>query len=374
MGNKKYHLAQFGAFDVESYGDVLFPVALHHAMKSRIDCNIDLYAKTAKTAMYGSQTPVYAFEDFAENQARNPYDGIIVGGGELLHFVPIEFSAEQKTTAEGELWLTPLGYAKQYGIPAFVNCVGVPYDMNPAQEQKMGAALENVAMVSVRDRFSFERLTGVVKDRERLVCVADQMCDMNRLYQPQQLEEAKKRLTQQGLILDQPYIVAQYGTENNCAEMAEQLAVVFQKTGMPVYLLAINHCHEDQTAIQRICTHSNIHFVTVSADLQPVEIMAVIAHAKAFVGTSLHGNLTAASFGVPFVGVDMYPSFVSKMDGLFSMLGCEQYLVPSAQGVAGALLRRMKDEKMQQTVAAKLAECQTALNLYYDNMAQKLKG
>lgn len=373
MKNRKYHIAQFGAFDVKSYGDVLFPKALAAAMKKRLDCTLDLYAKTGKEAMYGSTQPVYAFEEFPARQQQEPYDAVIVGGGELLHFVPIVFSAEQKTAEAGELWLTPIRLANRYHVPVFINCVGVPYDLYPSQQEQLRRAMETVRLISVRDTFSYERLRAAGIPQEKLVCVADQMCDMNRLYDKAELEKVRARLVQEGKPLDRPYIVVQYGTLHECETLAQQLDRIMEKTGMPVYLLAINNCHEDQLAIQRIQEKAKGRCLSLGENLQPTEIMAIIAFAKGFVGTSLHGNLTAASFGVPFVGVDMYPTFVSKMDGLFSMLGCEHALVPGPGGVESALQKSMSDARSLDTVKQHLKNCQDALDAYYDELTEKIQ-
>ena len=115
-------------------------------------------------------------------------------------------------------------------------------------------------------------------------------------------------------------------------------------------------------------------FEVVGDYFEPAELIAVISGASAFVGTSLHGNLTAASYGVPFVGIDMYPSFVSQMDGIFTMIGCEDYLVPSEMGVKAALSARLADEGRAAFVKEKVRACQAALDKHFERVVNDLKG
>lgn len=115
-------------------------------------------------------------------------------------------------------------------------------------------------------------------------------------------------------------------------------------------------------------------FEVLDVHLQPPEMIAVISGASAFFGTSLHGNLTAASYDVPFVGLDMYPNFVSKMDGIFSMLGCEAYLVPHESGLAAAYYARMADTQVGLRTPETIQDIQSKLDAHYLRMTDILKG
>ena len=70
----------------------------------------------------------------------------------------------------------------------------------------------------------------------------------------------------------------------------------------------------------------------------------------------------------------MYPTFVSKMDGLFAMLECEQYLVPTARSLVSAYKKRTQDNCVNQLIEKAVANGQKRLQHYYDEIAAMLQG
>lgn len=375
MENKVYRIAQFGAFDVKSYGDVLFPQALQENLRKRINCKIDLFASHAKDQLFGGEQPVYGFDDFQQRDLRIHYDAIVIGGGELLHFKPILFSNEEKQLNPGELWLKPMMYAKDRSIPCFVYCCGVPYDLSTEQEEVLSENAGVGTHFSVRDQFSYWRLKKVEFPQARVQLVADPLLDIEKLYSKERLDQCFSLLAQQNAhIRTQKYIVAQYGTTKDIHEMANQLQRIEELTALPIILLPINQCHEDEVAATGIRRTSNNSLEQIAIPLEPLEIMSIIANAAFFIGTSLHGCLTAASYQVPFVGIDMYPGFVSKMDGLFTMLGCEQYLAPEAKSLTATFRRRMQDTAVEQLIGTAIESGQKRLQCYYDEVAATIRG
>ena len=89
---KKYRIAQFGAFDVESYGDSLFPAALLAGFKDCVEIeSITLFSPTARQNAY-NQNVVYAYDEFEAKNQELQFDVLVIGGGEFLHFQPISFN------------------------------------------------------------------------------------------------------------------------------------------------------------------------------------------------------------------------------------------------------------------------------------------
>src|SRR5690606_9384215 len=60
--------------------------------------------------------------------------------------------------------------------------------------------------------------------------------------------------------------------------------------------------HDDHLALQRIAPLLK-HPYTVFEEVTIWDIMYLIAQAKVYMGTSLHGAITAMSYAVPYVGV-----------------------------------------------------------------------
>jgi len=102
-------------------------------------------------------------------------------------------------------------------------------------------------------------------------------------------------------------------------ESAEFYASVLQKISkkynIKVVLCPIGYAegHDDQQFLSKIKEHnSNFDLIT---NLNIWEIMSVIKNSKIFIGTSLHGVITAMSYSVPYIGLN--PSIV-KMDKFLS--------------------------------------------------------
>ena len=375
MKDNVYHIAQFGAFNVKSYGDVLFPRALQTNLEKRLNCKIDLFACSSKAHLFGSKQNVYAFSDFSHRHALIHYDAIVIGGGELLHFKPIAFSGESKQFAPGELWCIPMAFARENDLPCFVYCCGVPYDLTSQQKEILIKSSSANTFFSVRDRFSHLRLEKAGIPPARLQLVADPLFDFEVLYPQEVLSKSFSVLTKNNpLMRKRAYVIAQYGTTKDIGEMALQLEKIIELTKLPVFLLPINQCHEDEIAVSKIRMICKKDLFQIQPPLQPAEIMSAISNAAFFIGTSLHGCLTAATYKVPFVGIDMYPTFVRKMDGLFAMLECEQYLVPTARSLVSAYKKRTQDNCVNQLIEKAVANGQKRLQHYYDEIAAMLQG
>lgn len=375
MKDGVFRIAQFGTFDVESMGDTLFPHALSHGLSKHGTCRVTLFSMRGCENSYNNNGVVHALDEFSLCHAEEPFDLVILGGGEFLHFKPIRFTVdgEEKPYEAGYLWKKPIEMAKAAGVPVFLNCVGVSYDMTPSEQAEIKAYLENALCVSVRDVYSLARLraAGV----EHASSVADNLWYMNEMYPKAQLDLLRAEIERKtGRDFSTPYILVQYGTTKNAPALAEQLLAFQRETGLRVLLMPVNYCHEDREGMCLLAAAGEGAFEVVDDYFQPSEMIAVISGASAFVGTSLHGNLTAASYGVPFVGIDMYPSFVSKMDGIFAMIGCEDYLVPAERAVKSALSARLADGGREAFVAEKIRACQAALDRHFEKITHRLKG
>lgn len=91
--------------------------------------------------------------------------------------------------------------------------------------------------------------------------------------------------------------------KEDCA--ARQLKILQEKTGYKLCLCPIGTAlgHLDQIALKNISMKFDrtINFELVE-NPNIFDIMWLIKHAQIYIGSSLHGTITAMSFGVPFVG------------------------------------------------------------------------
>ncbi len=374
MVEKNFHIAQFGTYDIESLGDTTFPKVLSYGLRKYLNCEIELFSMTECATPYNHNSHVYSFEQFAQRHQRMPFDAIIIGGGEFLHFKGMQVIINDRPQCypNGYIWKRPLELARQFRIPAYFNCVGVAYDFTQAQQKELLSYMDTVRSVTVRDHFSEMRLrmAGIPQVR----CVADNLWYLNEMYPRESLIQLRKKLEQRtGRDFQTPYVIVQYGTTRAPKILTQQLLKIQQETGWRICLMPVNYCHEDRTGMQLLAQQGEGRFEVIDDYFQPEEMMAVISGANAFIGTSLHGNLTSASYGVPFVGIDMYSHFVSKMDGIFTMIGCEEYLVPNEAGVAAAFLARIQKPQCSERVLRTVTELQKRLDDHFQRIAMYLQ-
>lgn len=370
----EFRIAQFGTYDIESLGDTSFPQMLAYGLNKHITCTIELFSLFECDKPYNHNSHVYAFDQFWMRNKENAFDAVILGGGEFIHFSEMEVTINNRKTLypKGYIWIKPLEIAEQYNIPFVMNCCGVSYDLDEDERRDLNTCLTHASYISVRDPYSAKRLqtAGI----ENCVTVADNLWYMNQMYPKNMMDHLRQELEQRlKRDFSSPYIIVQYGTTKNVKSLAQALCGVKKTTQYRIILMAVNYCHEDRLGMKLVEEQGNGEFEVLDEYLQPPEMIAVISGAKAFLGTSLHGNLTAASYGVPFIGIDMYPTFVSKMDGIFSMLECEDYLVPDESGVEAAFYARMKDKNIDKQVERTIGKLQARLDVHFSEIAKLLE-
>jgi len=160
--------------------------------------------------------------------------------------------------------------------------------------------------------------------------------------------------------------------KTNEARIAEQLdAIAAHYPDVRLCLCPIGKAlnHDDHLALRRIAPLLK-HPSTLFEEVSIWDIMCLISHAKAYMGTSLHGAITAMSYAVPYVGV-VVPKLNSylqtwgvaginrtvTLDGLYR--GFEE-----AIGVDVALLER---SQMQQIKAAEASFSNIAQLVLHEN-------
>ena len=372
------HIAQFGTFDIESYGDCLFPRMLQYSLERYLNCELTLFSMTSKEESYYSWNGhIYAVDEFDERNAQTPFSAVIIGGGELLHYSPIEVFTDQGTIVweDGAVWKKPVQLAERAGIQCFINCIGVPYNFTERQRQDLSERLRGVRKISVRECFSWARMQGLGLDN-LYPDLADNLWYLNRIFSVQELRERRKNLLRRlELNEGRDYFVVQYGTTKEIPQLAEQLRGIAERSGLCPVILPINYCHEDIRAAELLCAQlQGLEKRYASFKMQPPEIMALIAGASLFIGTSLHGNLTAISYGVRAIGIDMYPENAGKMDGLFTELESEWCLCPRAAALRGTFERLWEDGGIADRRRQRVRQLQERLDHYYEELSALIAG
>lgn len=169
-------------------------------------------------------------------------------------------------------------------------------------------ALAQAAWVSVRDSATRDLLAMAGGPAPRLS--PDSAVIMRELIAGRDLEHRRARLMARIGLPGPGYVAVQValpwltGTEE---ALAAAFGRLHARTGLPLVAFAIGRAagHEDQVAARRLAARLGpvAWFRRAPEDLDILDIMALIAGAACYAGTSLHGYITALAFGRPRLGL-----------------------------------------------------------------------
>ena len=309
------------ASDRFNYGDLLFPIIAHKQLEQEFEVVNTAIVRTNLADLGALPTVPYG-SLYQRRGASEPRDAILVAGGEVL----------------GSDWATLYSYVS----PAFRKV----YDLFAVRRTtRRGFELvvrnvlghcEPVPFVPSRDSlleevdFFFHAVGGCdtheSEHRENVKKVFDRACYISAR------EEDTTRSIKEGLgcsqvVLtpDSAILMSDYypkkptaeGTGYICFQMRghhweqyfptvrEQLDLLAEKTGKHVVLLSIGNCpgHDDQVPLQAL--HQQLKCRSTFVKPQSIDaVMMTIANSDLYLGTSLHGVITAMSFEVPYLGLD----------------------------------------------------------------------
>ena len=320
-------LAILGAFDRYNYGDLLFPLILHKFLP---DTNIMHYGLSeADFTEIGSVQAKPFSEYFNRYKNSNSKNVIIVAGGSVvgtraailysfLKYTPIlnlcrnickvlHLPNPADKIAQKKLNITwgdyPFCPVKPNDKTLLIyNAVG---DNFKGSLQKIDG-LKDADYLSVRNKSLFDRLKCFL-DKEKLALSPDSASVISSLWPKESLKnlmtaEAKSILTdfKDGYIIFQ----AKSKTKWRFRAIKKQLYRLYHETKLPIVLLSIGRAcrHEDHILSERLSQKLSAPSRTANVmDLH--DIMGLIAHSSMFIGTSLHGNITAMSYAVPHIGI-----------------------------------------------------------------------
>ncbi len=324
-------LILFGAFDRHNFGDLLFPHLAAALLPGRELIFAGLAARDLR--IYGGHA-VQALSEVCATLGTRPAELLHVGGEILTTSawqaaVMLLPSAEAQATlaylrdrpAEQAAWVQRMvGSAAQapYTLSrascpavtrvAYLAVGGVALnDCTPALRAEVLANLQAADVVSVRDVQTLAQLTAAGLTAQLLpdpaVMVAALFGDRLR-RQAAQGEVAQMRRT-----LTQGYLAVQFSAEfaddATLATLAAQLDQVAAATGLGIVLFRAGAApwHDDLAGLRRVAARLRTPSVRVFESLDIWDICALIAHGRAYGGSSLHGRIVAMACAVPRINL-----------------------------------------------------------------------
>jgi hypothetical protein len=121
-------IAHFGTFDVENYGDLLFPLVLERRLADVCDDFVHVSPANGAPDWEGC-APTVGFDEFLREGPK--VDGVVIGGGQILRASPTPLGIYDRGGVSPfvtypSLWLGAAYVAARDGLPLCWNAPGVP--------------------------------------------------------------------------------------------------------------------------------------------------------------------------------------------------------------------------------------------------------
>lgn len=332
-------IAVLGALDRYNYGDLLFPLILKEYLprdNKGIDIKYYGLIEADLKEFIAVQTRPFSefYNKFKDSDVKNV---IIIAGGSVvgssagrLYSYLTDSSAmlnlcsslcnrlhlpdPLSRMAQKELDITwgafPLCPPKPNSRTLLIyNAVGDKFKSN----QELIDNLKCADYLSVRNPNLFNALEQIL-DRTTLALCPDSAAVMSRIWSKDSLasmagDDARSIMQKykNGYIVFQAKLKA----KRRIQTIKKQIDRLYNSTKLPVLFIPIGRAHrcEDHVFLNELTEKLDIP--SQMADVTQLhDIMCLIAHSSLFIGTSLHGNVTAMSYAVPHLGI----ANISKLD------------------------------------------------------------
>lgn len=300
-----------GTFDVENYGDLLFPLLAREAVDRRGESiGVEVFSPVAR----GADAWPYEVRSTLDLPERLPgMRALLVGGGQIIRFdagypVPVD----PRVHLPVDYWLTPAAEAALVGIPVIWNAVGA-WTGSPAApwaDALVAAALTASHFVGLRDEASREHLRPRAGGAA-LELLPDTAFSIGRFWP---LAEETVAFTRWRAAVGLAGRFAVVQADTGLAPWWESIESLLAGIGFDtVVLLPVCRCHGDDAG--RLPPGQRLRCLP-SAWPEPRLLAEIIGRSSWVIASSLHACITAVSYGVPVVRV---PSF-NAADRKFSLL------------------------------------------------------
>lgn len=319
MNKENVKVYCLSASDRYNYGDLLFPIVAKYHLEKQGHCNFVNVATIPSDLRSIGALETIGYDIFLDPKKRPVNSTILIAGGEVLN----------------ANWLRLLGFTKRrwqnlydrFKGPTLerrimkrfgLNREPIPFTLtNPGliennkiiyhavggglpkvRRQKIitKSALAGAKYLSVREHLTQRVLKNQLHLDAQLipdsVITYSDIVPKNTLYR--QLEEG--------------YVCVQFAVEKSKGQwptILKELKSIHIKTGLQIAALSIGNCpgHDDIEVAKWLKENADFPISILSHECID-DITSAIAHAKLFIGTSLHGAIVSMTYCNPFVAVN----------------------------------------------------------------------
>jgi len=310
-----------GMFDMENYGDLLFPQIAQWRLAA-LGHDMIPVAPTGHATGLADAMPAMSIADMMSGTG--PITGVVVGGGYIIHAHSMDFLEDYQTHGTGTwcgagLWLGATVAAAIRDVPIAWNAPGVPHPFSMRQRSLVHAALAAASYAAVRDRGSAALLATPARSPPAVV--PDSIAEIARLWPRKSLADRYRHLLERKKIPMDARLLAVHVRNRSMAglapiELAGEISAFAQAHGLVPMLVAVGRSHDDPKVARSLAQHMNGPLLLLDDPVDLREITAALANSAAYIGASLHGYIVTAAYDIPGVllGRPAYRKFAGFLE------------------------------------------------------------
>lgn len=323
-------LLNWGSYDIDNFGDLLFPFLVEHHLRDKYPRIIHV-SPTGVKPIWSDARPSCTVADALATTA---VAGLIVGGGNLVSWTvssSINYveNAEFARIVHPSFSWVPYVLLAKYGIPYAYNHVGIAKPIPWDKELIARRLIESASYLSCRDHAGRDRLrrAGV---RSRIVVGPDSAIDIARVFPPSSVREHYHREVREkyGIPLGSDIVVMHLKARYLRDQLNEVMRMigVFRARRLHPVLVPFGMCHRDDDILRDPRLQKGGLAICIPKPERLIDILSILAVAKLYVGSSLHGAIVALAYGNgAAVVADERASRLCKFSGFLKqvdLLGC----------------------------------------------------
>jgi len=274
-------IAHFGTFDVDNYGDLIFP---HIARYKWPNYNWVHITPTNNKPSFSDSLPTIN----VENALKEKFNAVVIGGGNIINSQTTSLENYKKVAdyAYPSLWIGAANLASKQQIPLVYNAPGIFTTPQSYAERKLfRLAFSRADYLSFREHESAQIASSLTSNE--LFVIPDTAFDIDRMWPI--IRDVNKSYI--AVNVNQRY-------HSPPEESAKFLKFISKRLNLSIKFIVIGACHGDDHFTRRVQEKTNIEseIVTITS---LYEMAHSIGNAKYFIGSSMHGFITALSYRVP---------------------------------------------------------------------------
>ena len=304
-----YNILMSGYYGFSNAGDDAILQSIHdNLMAANEDIKVAVLSNdpTQTKERYGLNA-VPRFNLLQVWRAVSQCDMLLSGGGSLLQ--------DRTSTRSLLYYLFVMHLARRKGKKVMLYANGIGPVSRPSNRRRVKRAVDRADLVTLRDHSSAKELREMGVARADLHVTADPVFTMERAGQ----ERVDAILRETGLNQEQPFAVVSVrdwpGTEQFPEELAAVCDHLYERHGL-VSLFVLMQPDHDRQISRQVLENMNSPGLLLDRQLEPTDLMGVIATGKLCLAMRLHTIIFAARAAVPVVGLVYDPKVSSYLQEL----------------------------------------------------------